>query len=375
MIISPLLAQIALRFGPYEYGALIFFALSLVMILTGKDMVKGLISAVLGIMFGSVGLAPIDARPRFTFDQVALTGGLKLVAFLIGMFAITEVIKYAQTVRKTEEATVKDDVKLKGLGFSFKEFCRLLPNGIRSAMIGVGIGVLPGIGGGTAAMISYTVAKNQSKYPEKFGTGIPDGIVAPETANSSNIGGNMIPLLSLGIPGDVVTAVLLGGFMVHHITPGPLIFDRNPDVVYGIFLTMIIGAFMMMILAFSGLRLFLQLLKVPKNFLLAVIVIFCVVGAIGDSNFTFDVWGIVIFAFVGFFMIECGIPQVPMILGFILGPAFELHLRRASQLFQMDRLSILNSPIALVFLIITIVVFIINLNNNRKANSKLGKAE
>jgi len=376
MLVSPFLASFALRFGPYEYTALVLFALSLVIILTGNDLVKGLISAVLGTMFATVGLAPIDARPRFTFDQVALTGGLKLVAFLIGMFAITEVIKHAQNARKAEEAKIETNFQIRGFGFSLKEFTAQIVNGIRSSLIGVGIGVLPGIGGGTAAMISYTVAKNRSKHPEKFGTGVHDGIVAPEAANSANIGGNMIPLLSLGIPGDVITAVLLGGFLIHNVVPGPLIFERNPDVVYGIFLTMIIAAFVMLFLTFIGLRGFLKILKIPKNLLLPVIVTLCVVGAIGDSNFAFDVWGIVIFAFVGYFCIQMGIPQVPMILGFILGPALELHLRRSSQLFQMDRTSLLNHPIALVFLGITIAVLVINIHSNRKkarSNSESAK--
>lgn len=367
MVISPLLADVAIKFGGYEYCALAIFSLSLVVTLTGKDLVKGLISAVLGCIFATVGLSPVDSRMRYTFGNINLTAGFKLLVFLIGLFAITEVAKYAEGVRKPEEFTIRENVRIKGLGFTLKEFVSQLWNGLRSAVIGLGIGILPGIGGGVSCMISYTVAKNQSKYPEKFGTGIIDGIVASETANNATIGGAMIPLLSLGIPGDAVTAMLLGGLMVHNVSPGPLIFQKSGAVVYGIFAAMVIASFFMMVMEFVGLRGFVKLLKIPKNIMLPIIVVLCCIGAIGDSNRVFDVWGVLLFGLLGFGLIKAKIPLTPMILGFILGPMFELNVRKVSQMVQMDPASFLQHPIAIVFAIATILVIVLSVRSSRKA--------
>ncbi|MDR3200097.1 MAG: tripartite tricarboxylate transporter permease [Spirochaetales bacterium] len=375
VVISPLLAEFAIKFGAYEYCALAMFSLSLVIALTGKDIVKGLISAVFGALIATVGLAPLDSSARFTFNNYNLTAGFKLVAFLIGLFAITEVVAYAEKARKPPEFEVKTNFKIKGFGFSLKEFFEQIFNMVRSALIGVGIGILPGIGGGVSCMIAYTIAKNSSRHPEAFGTGINDGVVASETANNATIGGAMIPLLALGIPGDAVTAILLGGFMVHDIAPGPLIFQKNGAVVYGVFIAMAIASLAMLVLEFGGIRLFLRLLKIPKHYLLPVVVVLCAVGAIGDANRIFDMWGMLLFGLVGCGMLAAGVPLTPMILGFILGPMFETNLRRSSQLFVQDNFSLFSRPIALVFLAVTILTVIMNIRSSRKAlKSEMTKA-
>ena len=364
IIISPLLASVAIKFGPFEYCALAIFSLSLVITLTGKDMVKGLISAIIGAMLATVGLAPIDAKMRFTFGSVNLTSGFKLLVLLIGLFAITEVMKYAETVRKPMNMTIDESVKIKGVGFSLKEFIQQIPNAIVSALIGVGIGILPGIGGGVSCMISYTVSKNTSKHPEKYGTGIMDGVVASETANNGTIGGAMIPLLSLGIPGDAVTAMLLGGLMIHGVSPGPLIFEKSGSVVYGIFFAMIISAIMMFVFMILGMKGFIKVLKIPKNYLLPIIIILCCIGAIGDSNHIFDVWGVLGFGLMAYLLIKAKIPTTPMILGFILGPTLEENLRRVSQLISDS--SPLSHPIFIVFLIATVIVVGFSVRSNLK---------
>ncbi len=373
IVISPLLASVAIKFGPFEYCALTVLALSLVITLTGKDMVKGLIGAVIGTALATVGLSPIDSKQRFTFGITNLTSGFKLLVVLIGLFAITEVVKYAATVRKPENFTIEDDVKMHGVGFSFQEFKSQIVNSIRSALIGVGIGILPGIGGGVSCMVSYTVAKNSSKHPEKFGTGIIDGVVASEASNNGCIGGAMIPLLALGIPGDAVTAMLLGGLMVHNVSPGPLIFQKSGATVYGIFFAMIIAAVMMLIFMLIGMKGFIKVLKVPKNYLLPIIVVLCCVGAIGDSNRVFDVWGVLIFGIVGYLLIKAKIPTSPLILGFILGPTLESNLRKVSQLISTD--SPLSHPIFVGFMILTVIVVILSLRSNKKANAALDVEE
>lgn len=369
ILISPKLAALAIKFGPFEYCALTIFSLSLVITLTGKDLVKGLIGAIIGTTLATVGLSPIDSKARFTFGNTNLTAGFKLLVVLIGLFAITEVIKYAATVRNDEEYIIKEDVKMRGVGFTVKEFTSQIGNAIRSALIGLGIGILPGIGGGVSCMISYTVAKNSSKTPEKFGTGIIDGVVASETANNGGIGGAMIPLLSLGIPGDAVTAMLLGGLMVHGVSPGPLIFQKSGATVYGIFFAMIIASIMMLIFMLIGMKGFIKVLKVPKNFLLPIIVVLCCVGAIGDSNRAFDVLGVFAFGLVGYLLIKAQIPSSPLILGFILGPTLESNLRKVSQLITSD--SPLNHPIFCIFIVLTVVVVFLSLRSSKKETASL----
>ena len=267
----------------------------------------------------------------------------------------------------------KEIVKIKGLGFTMQEFVGQIRNAIVSAFIGLGIGILPGIGGGVSCMLSYAVSKNTSKYPEKYGTGIIDGLVASETANNAGIGGAMIPLLSLGIPGDPATAMLLGGFMVHDLAPGPLIFQKNGPIMYGIFTAMVIASIVMLVFMFIGIRGIIKVLKVPKYYLLPVIVILCCVGAIGDSNRMFDVWGVLLFGLLGFLFSKAEIPTTPMILGFILGPMFEENMRRASQLASSDPMY--NHPIAMTFLVITVIAVVLSVRSNLKAAKAAAAAE
>ncbi|MBU3827551.1 MAG: tripartite tricarboxylate transporter permease [Candidatus Anaerobiospirillum merdipullorum] len=375
VLVSPLLAAFAIKFGPYEYCTLALFALSLVISLTGRDLVKGLISGLLGVMLATVGLAPVDSAKRFTFGMVELNAGFSLLTLLIGLFAITEVIKAAEEVRKPVTATVETNVRIKGFGFSLAEFLSQKLNMVRSAAIGIVIGILPGIGGAISGMLAYTAAKNQSKHPEKFGTGIMDGVVASETANNAGIGGAMIPLLTLGIPGDAATAMLLGGLMVHQIAPGPLIFDKSGVEVFGIFFALAISAIAMLIIELFGIKIFIRVLKIPKYLLLPVIMVLCVIGAIGNANRMFDVWSVMVFGVMGYLLIKAKIPHVPMILGFILGPIFELNFRRAIQHAQIDPTGVFSHPIAICFFVVTIIVVIFSLRRQRKEAALLKASE
>lgn len=375
VLVSPLLASVAIKFGPYEYCTLALLALSLVISLTGRDLVKGLISGLLGVMLATVGLAPVDSAKRFTFGFVELNAGFSLLTLLIGLFAITEVIKAAEDVKKPFTAELETNVKIKGFGFSWAEFVAQKFNMVRSAAIGIVIGILPGIGGAISGMLAYTAAKNASSHPEKFGTGIPDGVVASETANNAGIGGAMIPLLTLGIPGDAATAMLLGGLMVHQIAPGPLIFDKSGVEVFGIFFALAISAVAMLFIELFGIKIFIRVLKVPKYLLLPVIMVLCVVGAIGNANRMFDVWSVMVFGVMGYFLIKAKIPHVPMILGFILGPIFELNFRRAVQHAQIDPTGFIGHPIAICFFVVTIIVVILSLRRQRKEAALLAASE
>lgn len=348
--IAPSLAKLALAFGPHEYFAIAIFSLTLIITLATGSMAKGLFSGLIGFAFSTVGIAPVDATQRFTFGFTELNAGFDILPVLIGLFAIAEIIKVAEDVKHEEHATVSM-VKLKGFGFSIKEFFDQSWNMIRSSFIGTGIGILPGIGSGTSNIVAYMVAKKQSKYPEKFGTGVVDGIVASETAACASVGGAMIPLLTLGIPGDTVTAMLLGGFMIHGIQPGPLLFISQGPLVYTIFVAMVVSSLMMLFSEMFGVRLFVKLLAIPKHILLPIILVLCFVGAFGLSNRVFDIGVIIFFGLLGYGFVKYQIPQTPFIIGFILGPMAETNLRRALQL--SDNLSdFITQPISGGFLMV-----------------------
>ena len=376
IVAAPLIAAVAIKFGPYEYCTLSLCALSLVISLTGKDLVKGLISGLIGVILATVGLAPVDSAKRFTFGSTELNSGFALLTLLIGLFAITEVIKAAEEAKNPVEATMSDsNVKIKGFGFSLSEFFAQKWNMLRSSFIGIIIGILPGIGGAISGMLAYTAAKNQSKHPEKFGTGIMDGVVASESANNAGIGGAMIPMLTLGIPGDAATAMLLGGLMVHQIAPGPLIFDKNGVEVFGIYAAMIIATFAMLFLELFGIRIFVKILKLKKYWLMPVIIMLCIIGAIGNANRLFDVWSVMIFGFMGYVLLKAKIPHVPMILGFILGPIFELNFRRSVQHYNIDPSGIFEHPIAIGFFVFTIFVVVYSLLRQKKESALIQNEE
>lgn len=258
VFIAPPLAEIALQFGPHEYFSIAIFSLTLIATLSSGNMIRGIFSGAVGMACATVGLSPIDAVPRFEFGMSELSNGFAVLTVLIGLFAVSELFKVAETAHITEDAQVGKITmrNVRGFGFSLKEFFGQMPNCFRSSAIGIGVGILPGIGSGTSNILAYLVAKKQSKHPEKYGTGIIDGVVASESANNAGIGGALVPLMTLGIPGDAVTAMLLGGFMLHGITPGPMLFMTQGALVYTIFAALIVASFAMLVIEFYGLRIF-----------------------------------------------------------------------------------------------------------------------
>ena len=366
MFIAPSLASVALKFSYYEYFAVGVFSISMMASLISGSVVKGLVSGAIGLAFAMVGAAPIDGIPRLTFGFHALDAGFDILPVLIGLFAISEIIKAAKEKGKPQ-GKVLQDFKIKGFGFSFAEFKSQIVNLFRSAAIGIGIGILPGIGGGTSNILAYTAAKNQSKTPEKFGTGIIDGIVASETANNASIGGALVPLMTLGIPGDTVTAMLLGGLMIHGLNPGPLLFQNNGPLVYGIFAACLIANVFMLLMEYLGIKVFARVLTVPKHILLPIIMVLCVVGAFGVNNRLFDVWAVLLFGIVAYLLEKGGFPLPPIILGFILGPTIETNLRRGLMQSEGSIAPFFTHPISLAFLIITMIVIVLAVRKELRA--------
>ena len=330
---APKLADIALKFTPAENFGICFFALTMVAVLSSGNMVKGLLAGLFGLVFALVGMAPIDGTPRFTFGSASLMGGFNTLTTLIGIFAVADILGSAEEMNKQGGRIIPIN-KVKGFGFSMKEFISFIPNAIRSALIGTGIGILPGIGGSTSGMLAYVTARNMSKNPDEFGKGNPEGIVATETANNATIGGALIPLLVLGIPGDGVTAMMLGGFLIHGLAAGPLLFVKNADVVYGIFAACIVCALIMLIVEWTCIKGFVQVLKVPKHILLPLILVLCAVGAYAANNRIFDVQSIVLFGVVGYLYKKFKLPTTPFVLCFLVGNMTETYLRRGIMTYK-----------------------------------------
>lgn len=354
MFIAPTLAKLALKFGPYEYFAVSIFSLTMISSLISDSILKGLTAAVLGVLVSLFGIAPTGGTLRFTFGIQALQLGFSTLPVLIGLFAVSEILSYSMEVPKVNNMQIME-YKIKGFGFTFEEAKSQVWNCLRSALIGIGIGILPGIGGGTSNVIAYSVAKQSSKYPEKFGTGIIDGVVASEAANNASVGGALIPLLTLGIPGDAVTAILLGGLVMKGINPGPLLFTNSGVFVYGIFFALIISTLMMFVIEFFGIRMFVNILKVPKYYLLPVVMTLCCVGTFGVNNRIFDVWASLIFGVIGFLLNRFRFPVSPFILGFLLGGVVEQNLIRSIQYSTGSVVgAYLHQPIAIAFLAISL---------------------
>ena len=353
-LISPVLAKWALKFSYEEYFSIAVLSLLLISSLSGKSIVKGMVSALVGVILTTVGMAPVDTVRRYTFGFVSLDGGLKLLPLMIGVYAVAEVLKVAGSVQSGDMKPL--NYKSSGLGVSIKEFKEQFKNFVVSSLLGTGIGILPGLGAAISNLIAYSVSKKMSKHPERYGTGCIDGIIASETANNAVSGGALIPLLTMGIPGDAGTTMLLAAFMLKGITPGPLLFDTYADVIYAMFAILIVANIMMLVIQIYGLPVFLKLLSVPKNILLPVVMVLASIGAFALNNRIFDVWSILFFAVLGFGLSKFEFPPAPIVLGFVLGPIIELNFRRGMMSSYGSFFNFFTRPISGTVLVITIVL-------------------
>jgi len=350
--IAPQLAKVALSFGPWEYFSLGIMGLTIVVSLCSEDLIKGLIAAIVGILIASIGMDPILGALRFTFGIWQLNGGLPLLATLMGLFAVCEILKQLGFLNlKGEFITLKEKVPI------FPPFKLIWKNKVVlmvSALIGTWIGILPGVGQSTGALMAYNQVKQMSKTPEKFGTGCEEGIIASETANNAVNGGALIPMMTLGIPGDLVTAILLGGLIIHGLQPGPLLFRNNQEVVGVIFVTYFISNILMFVIAFSLLRFFITLLRSPASILFPVILVMCVLGTYTVNNRLFDVWVLLFIGILGYIFLKMGFKLPPIILGYILAPIVEYNFRTAYFISKGNLIDFVNRPISATLLIISL---------------------
>ena len=348
-LIAPQLAKVALEFGPSEYFAVSVLGLSVVSSLGTRNELKALISVLMGLFVATIGIDRISGFNRFTFGTTTLLDGVSFIPVIIGLFAVSEVLNRIREMKEMGGIQARAKAKLPSL----KAINRLKWLLARSSLIGTFIGMLPGVGATTAAFVGYSEAARWSKHPEKFGTGIPEGVAAPEAANNSACGGAMIPLLTLGIPGSAGTAIMLGAFLIHGLKPGPLLFIQQPVLVYSIFVGMLVANLSIIILAKLFIRYFSKVIELPYNILGPGIIIFCVVGTFAIRNNFGDVWIMMIFAIIGFFMERYNYPLAPLILGVVLGPIAEKNLRQAMIISGNDPMVLVSSPLSATLIIVS----------------------
>lgn len=372
LTITQPLSILATRFGPFEYFTLIMMAMVLIASVSEGSLVKGLIAGLLGMLVSMPGVDPSSGMPRLTFGFYQLNGGLQLLPVLIGTFAVSQVIKDCMDRGGVPE---RQEMKSSKILMSLRDLRRNAGNMIRSSFIGTWIGILPGIGASIGSVVAYTVAKNMSDTPEKFGHGSEEGIIASEAANNATVGGALIPLIAMGIPGSVIDAILIGALTIHSIQPGPTLFLTNNDIVWGMIAAALLANILMFILMTSSVRYISGLIYLPKSFVLPVVMMFCVIGSYALNNTMFDVWVMLAFGVIGFLMEKAGIPLGPFVIGFVLAPLAEEKLRSGLMMTAGDFSPIFTRPFPLVFTLTAVALLVWPILSERRRKARARSSE
>jgi putative tricarboxylic transport membrane protein len=352
-------AAVALQFGPLEFTSVLIFAFALLAGISGGSLIKGLIAIVLGVFLSTIGLDPMDSSARMTFGTVYLFDGLPLVAVAIGSLALAAVIEQIFDLWRAGGEVASDgnaNMVSSNSKLPFREFLSHWRTIVRSALIGSGIGMLPGLGVTLAAFLSYGAARNASKTPENFGKGDPDGIIATEAANSAVVGANLVPTIALGIPGNIAAALLISAFIIHGIVPGPFMLTMHGEIIYALFASMIMANFVHLAIGRAGIPVWAKIAKAPRGLILPAVIVMCIVGVYLPGQSMFDVGIMLAFGGVGLIMRRTGFSVVCLVIGFILGGMFETSLRQSLLLYKSDFSAIIESPIAIAFLALTAIL-------------------
>lgn len=364
-LLAPVLARFALSFGPAEYFMLSVFALTIIGSLAEEALVKGLISGALGLSIALVGLDPIQAYPRFSFGSTELSSGIEFIPVLIGLFGVAEALTQYERLR----GGMGVRTALGRFRLSLAEWRRLTPSTLWSSVIGFVIGVIPGTGGDIGAFVAYNETKRFARGDKSsFGNGDPRGVAAAEAANNSSTAGALAPMLTLGIPGDSVSAILIGAITVHGLRPGPQLFSSSPDLVYGIFVGFFVVNVMILIVGLAGTRLWIQIMRVPTRFLWPTVLVLSFVGSYALRSSVFDVFVMFAAGVLGYLMIKGGYPLAPLVIGVILGPIAESGFRRAMIISEGSYDWLLN-PIPLTLLVLTLASLGISLWRARRSGA------
>ncbi|MCD1644712.1 tripartite tricarboxylate transporter permease [Aurantimonas coralicida] len=355
MTLAPPLARVTLAFGPAEYFWVGIFGLSAIAVFVGKNPIKGVLSACIGLLIGCIGIDTITGAQRFTFSNINLYDGFNIVVLLTGLYAIPPAIAMAEEAVKT--GISRDKLRVKSSHGMFDDWRRLWKTWTRSSIIGVIVGLLPGAGGNIAAFLSYNEAKRASKTPDEFGEGSPEGVAAGECGNNADNSAALVPALTLGVPGSSVAAVILGGLLIHGLRPGPALFRDYPDVVYGFMIQMFVtSALLMFIGGIIGTRVFIHVLRLPRVLLVPLIAGLTAVGVYSINNSMFDLYMMLGFGLLGYAMERLDFPLAPAVLGLILGPMAEENMRLALLISQNDWLVFVTRPISVTIAVLTLLV-------------------
>src|SRR3990172_1975631 len=365
------LARFALRFGPWEYFSLFIFALSMVAGLTEQSLLKGFLSGAIGLVITVIGADPIMAVPRLTMGSEFLRGGFQFLPVLIGVFAFAQIMTDLEHLaRGRPEVRVRTaSLAVSHLAVIWEILRRpfLL---LWSTIIGLLIGVLPAIGGSAANVMAYDQAKKVSRHPQKFGRGIAEGIIASEAANNANVAGSLVTIMAFGIPGDAVTAVMLGAMIIHGIQPGPLFMIQEPRIAYGIFAAYLLAHPVMIIFQWLLARVYLRIVQVSKSMLIPLILVLCVIGAYALNNTMENVYALLLFGVLGYLLVKFRFPLAPLILGVILGDQIEINLVQAI-MTDSDPWLFVTRPISGVMLGLSVLSVVLALWQHRRAQARL----
>lgn len=358
IVAAPLLAKLAVKLGPWEYFALCFCAISMVVGLSKGNASKGLIAVALAIIVASVGIAPISSTQRFTFKNLYLFDGFSIVNIMMGIFAAKIILIEFAKGSKVKEAA---NVKVKKFKLPLKDLADNTGNIIRSFLTGLFIGFLPGLGGKTSTFLAYSTERNLAKNKEEWGKGAIGGVIAPEVANNAGIGGELIPLIALGIPGSMPMTLFLAALTVHGVNPGPLLIRNNPEIVYMIYIAAIIAGLLILIIEIFGMPIFPKMLKVPYHYLYPVIIIVSLLGAFLSGNSLFALFVTLAACLFGLALDYFDIPIVPFVMTYILSPLLEKNLRMALNFSDTGFWSFFTRPVSAVFLFIGTGILIWNM--------------
>ncbi len=372
--LAPQLAFLGLEFGPWDYFSLIVFALTITVSLSGDNMIKGLIAGLLGLFAACVGEDEINGVARFAFGSDHIRQGFAFLPVLIGLFAFSQLLSDVEDSAKAKAPLMKNSAEAIRVEHR-KAIATVLMNWInliRSSFIGIFTGILPAAGGSISNILAYDQAKKASNNRNEFGKGAVNGIIAPEAANNATAGGALIMMMALGIPGDIVTAIMIGALMIHNIIPGPSFIQDEPLLAYGVFIAFFAAHFFMVGLQAFALRLFLLVTRIPMYILASVILAYCAIGVFALHNITFDIWVMFGFGVIGYFMRKLGFPLAPMILGVVLGKLAELNIARAIGISD-DYSLFVTRPWSLFFLIMAIVSVLFPFYQNAKKDTVFTK--
>lgn len=365
--LAPQLSKVSLIFGNWEYFAVALVGLAVVITMAADDLLKGLVGALIGIVLGSFGIDAVSGVQRLTFGNWQLMNGLNSTALMMGLFAICEILIQCRDLAKD-----KKNIDVGKMSF-FPPFKEMKGCGVPltlGCLIGTGIGILPGIGQNASTLITYNQSKKLSKHPERFGKGSPEGICASEASNNAVNGGALIPLITLGIPGDLVTAALIGGLMIHGLQPGPLLFTTDLDVVGAVMVSYFLANIVMYVMELGLMKVFVKAVNIKFSYLFPAIIMFCVLGTFALNNRTFDLWVLILCGILAYVLTELGVDMAPVILGYILGPLVEKYFRMAMTAENGNFAAVVHRPIAVVCLIIAVLFLVVPLFSSKLREKK-----